>query len=739
MSQQTNSNKTALPVQDSAMLTNTYGFAGESRSSTTTVLGGDGAGNLDNNSPVNYNGNYTVASNFATNKVTTAGATVLNGVLNSSNGGEFYPTEAATRAEWATAGTAGSYLTGGTWTAAPTVTANNASAFVLSINNDGGKTLTVSESISGSPFTTGNGSFSEAVTFIGNANDVLTVKHNVAVANVPATTNSNTTLPALDVRNESYAENYAKAGVSSSYAWTSAHKYAEVNGNQSLNDAFAETYAYRDDKLTISSSVKTAVADAAHINGAEKIVESRAANYSYKSASGTVDYVVTDTRNLAQVDQRTWTNTTVTNVAKFEVVDTANKTTISAVGLITGTRNNLEGTKFTANTTPKFVVKGDGVGTVEVKNLTAPNGEAPNVLLSAINESSSTGSVFDSPLGAGIVPQLFNKYVNFAAKSLNGTSFDDLITVTDTEAAPINVTIDAKAGNDTIVGGFGADTITGGAGADVLTGGRGADTFVISDSLDTILDFDATADAIIRDPSILTTNPNFIPTVKIAVKDGVLDLFSITEDGGKAVGIGFEITGSDKGDLIKGGKQADKIFAGEGADTVSGGGGVDKIDLTEKTQVQDVLDFSSRNNVVNFKQSTMFDFKSPFTPDLAKDGDVVTGFVSGTDKIQFNAANFGKVAGVLIPAGGTAYAAGNNLTSDDFVTVKIGDAASTLAANTAGKGRFIFDSASKVLFLDVNGDTTVTASAFSGQADDLAVIRLTGATDTLAATDFIFA
>lgn len=202
---------------------------------------------------------------------------------------------------------------------------------------------------------------------------------------------------------------------------------------------------------------------------------------------------------------------------------------------------------------------------------------------------------------------------------------------------------------------------------------------------------------------------------------------------------GNTVTGSDFSDnlVIVGGKGQDTIVAGDGADTVSGGGSVDTIDLTEKTQVADVLDYSSVNNLANLKQSTMN--KPTGAVDLAKDGDVVTGFASGTDKIQFNAANFGKVGNVLVQTGGTAYAAGNNLTAADFVAVKIGDTASTLAANTAGKGRFIFDSANKVLFFDEKGDTTVTAGKFAGQADDLAVIRLTGATDTLVATDFIFA
>lgn len=590
---QTNSNNTALPVQDTTTL---IGFAGESRLPTTTMLGGDGAGNLDNNFPVNYNGNYTVASNFVANKVTTAGATVLGNVFN-ANGGEFYPTEAAARAEWATVGTAGSYLTGGTWKAAPTVTANNASAFVLSINNDGGKTLTVSESISGSPFTTGNGSFSEALTFRGNANDVLTVKHSVAVANVPATTNSNTRLPALDVRNESYAETYAKQGVSSNYAWNSTHRYAEANGNQTLNDAFAETYAYRDAGLTINSAVRTTVADAAHINGSEKIAENRAANYSYKAASGTVDYVVTDTRNLTQVDQRTWTNQTVTNVAKFEVVD-ANGTKISAKGLVTGTTDNLS---TAANATLPTTFKATNAEfkldsthytlAVDPKafNLDHANvvDSGSNALLALVNATASTGNVFDSPLGNGVIPSLFStKYVSANKLALTGTNFADVITIKDVAGAVagtfVGGNVNAGLGNDTITGSKGADTIVVGTGAnevDVIIGFEAQDTL-----------FDATTGKPFQAKTVIALTDGSIEVAaangyKVVLQKPVATLadikkyanpFDFSTDISRGVSIPASITDDNSGnDSMIGGAGKDTIIGGLGDDTINGGNGVD--------------------------------------------------------------------------------------------------------------------------------------------------------------------
>ena len=54
-------------------------------------------------------------------------------------------------------------------------------------------------------------------------------------------------------------------------------------------------------------------------------------------------------------------------------------------------------------------------------------------------------------------------------------------------------TLDGGDDNDVVFGGSGDDTIIGGAGADLMFGGSGRDTFVISDSLDTIGDFNVSA------------------------------------------------------------------------------------------------------------------------------------------------------------------------------------------------------------------------------------------------------
>ncbi|MEL6439418.1 MAG: hypothetical protein AAFQ80_09220, partial [Cyanobacteria bacterium J06621_8] len=74
-----------------------------------------------------------------------------------------------------------------------------------------------------------------------------------------------------------------------------------------------------------------------------------------------------------------------------------------------------------------------------------------------------------------------------------GTKFDDRF-----EINAISSVVDAKAGNDTLIGGAGSDTLIGGTGIDELFGGEGSDTFVFGNGngTDRIEDFDPSEDLI---------------------------------------------------------------------------------------------------------------------------------------------------------------------------------------------------------------------------------------------------
>ncbi len=680
------------------------------------------------------NGNYATAVTTSTKATAAAQTATLFG--NVANAAHFLPTNGVTvtSGEFNATGATGNYQTAASWTATPTL-AGNASAFTLTDTADSGKTFTLAESISGSPFTTGNGAVNEALTFKGTANDTLVVKHNVSVANVPATTNRNSG-SALDVRGEAYSESYAKQGVTSNYANNTSHKYTEANGNQTLNDALTQSYGYKDANLTINSAVKTAVSDGANINGAEKIVESNVANYHYANTNpvaagvntGTIDYVVTDARILAQVDQRTYTNITTTNVAQFKVVDktvATNPLTVEASGVITGTTTNLSTlatpaapTTF-APTNAKFTVNNNNYSLAVDASQFKANALNQNVFDNVLDTNGVAGT--GQGLGNGgtlfapidgthqpVVPATLasNKYL--IANVFTGTDFADVIKVTDTAAAPFTANINAGAGNDTITGGFGADVINGGAGA-------GADSIITTGGNDTINNFQLGIDALTVSKGTSTA------TVTVINAAGVSTIYNIAANAtadtiipataktaadlalisGVKVANPLDHSAFTTAETITGTANADTIIAGSGATTIIGALGADNITLGVGSVV---------SNVVVYKAPTAGALKT-------EANDTVTNFTTGTDKIQLPVKfAFGNTATTA------AYVAGDALKAVDFVD------ANTIGTDTPNGGRFVFDATAKTLSFDKTGDGT--------SADDFVVITGISA---LTAADFIFA
>lgn len=657
---QTNSNASNVLTNTAAVITGLGG--GESTLPINTLLNGSTTTGLD---ATTQNSNYDVATGLATGKLLDGSAYTGNtgNLLENNVTKHFLPTEAVAKTEWNAddkpADKTGSYFDATTWKAVPKLT-GNASAFTLTDTADAGKTVTLTENINGSPFTTGNGAVNEALTFTGTANDVLTIKHNVAVTNVPAATNNNAGA-AVDVRNEAYSESYAKQNVSSNYAQNTAHKYVEANGNQTLSNAFAQSYAYKDADLTISSAMKTTVADVANINGIEQIAENKSANYNYAhKTTGSVNYVVTDTRNLAQVDQRTWTNTTVTNVAKFEVKDLVNGTTITAKGLVTGTTTNLSTatnaalpTAFKA-TGAEFKVDSTHYAlAVDTKEFDLDHSNAvdsgSNALLALVDTTSSTGDVFNSALGNGKVPTAFNKYVSVAADKLTGTSFNDIITIKDvagkTAGTFVGGNVDAGLGNDTITGSKGDDTLTGGTGADTfnVAAGKdvitdfalGTDTLVVSKGTATAkvtvnfadgtkADYNVTANAT-TDVTIPAATKTKVDLEKIAgVSPDTINWLGTANADAKVGTAGNDtLDGAGGADTLDGAAGNDRIIGGKGADKLTGGTGAD-----------------------TFVYNSIADDYTGTTKQIANRVDTITDFsVKDGDKIDLKGLGFTKFSG----------------------------------------------------------------------------------------------
>ncbi len=155
--------------------------------------------------------------------------------------------------------------------------------------------------------------------------------------------------------------------------------------------------------------------------------------------------------------------------------------------------------------------------------------------------------------------------------------------------------------------------------------------------------------------------------------------------GSSAAGKTDTINGNAGNDTLVGGAGNDTINGGAGTDTITGGLGVDT--LTGGADADTfVYTAAAQSNSVNV--------------------DVITDFVSGTDKLKIDVSGAGTYAGEAVGYG----------------------AVLTALANT-GTGRGVLDTSTNTLYVDVDGNGVLNTSDYA--------IQLTGVTD-LAAADFMF-
>jgi len=136
---------------------------------------------------------------------------------------------------------------------------------------------------------------------------------------------------------------------------------------------------------------------------------------------------------------------------------------------------------------------GDGADSIHVEdnfgNDTIIGGEGGQDT-DVVDLSSVTGPVTITYTGdeAGTITDGTNTIAFSEIENLILTDADDIV---DASADTSGANIDARGGNDAIVGGDGDDTISGGTGNDTISGGAGNDTFEYSagDGSDTIVDF----------------------------------------------------------------------------------------------------------------------------------------------------------------------------------------------------------------------------------------------------------
>lgn len=280
--------------------------------------------------------------------------------------------------------------------------------------------------------------------------------------------------------------------------------------------------------------------------------------------------------------------------------------------------------------------------------------------------------------------------------AITGTG-NDLANIITASAAQAD-TLNGGTGNDKLVGNGAANKLDGGEGNDNMTGGAGDDTYIV----------DATGDSVVEASSggtdTITASVSY--TLGANLETLILDT-------------GFTINGTGNSDAntLTGNNKNNTLTGGLGADTITGGDGKDKIVLTETT--------SSADHVV---------FADTYANN---DSDTITGFSSGTDILDLNAAT-AETDVTLVT--------GSLTNTDDLVYFLDGQASgsadSLSASATAINAAATWTTASVVTNIIVVDDNSTAIYEWTEAGTDGAVaseLKLMGIIDAVtASTDYLF-
>ena len=281
---------------------------------------------------------------------------------------------------------------------------------------------------------------------------------------------------------------------------------------------------------------------------------------------------------------------------------------------------------------------------------------------------------------------------NGLSNRIEGAAGDDVLTGGDGLD-----TLAGGAGADTLFGGAGSDRLDGGTGADSLVGGTGNDTYVVDNAGDLVVETDTLAGSVDTVQTSLAAHV-LAANVEALVFTGFADVTG---------------TGNSLANAISSGKGADTLLGLGGKDTLSAGFGSDR--LLGGTG-EDLL--------------TGGDGSDGFVLEVAggtADDDVVTDFISGSDRIIFDQGGSFLIGdgdlvleAVLTRAASGGWGSGNELVifTQNLASLSTSAAAaaagSATAAVAAGRDQvFVFDtgiSTGIFRFTSSDGNAVVSSS-----------------------------
>ncbi|KJV05628.1 hypothetical protein VZ94_16760 [Methylocucumis oryzae] len=299
-------------------------------------------------------------------------------------------------------------------------------------------------------------------------------------------------------------------------------------------------------------------------------------------------------------------------------------------------------------------------------------------------------------------------------------------TINNTAAAALS--LKGSGGNDSITGGTTSDTLVGNAGNDTLvtgvttagntdsmTGGAGNDTFNVAGALGTVVitDWGNGVDVLSGALGAATG------AINVTISNSSATALSLATAAAAATNTAT-VTGGTAADTITGGAGNDSISGGNGADSITAGDGDDTIVLTETVSAVDKVVLGAT---------------------FAANGtDTITGFKSGTDKIDINA--FGTATSFTTTGAAVSFTAAANAVLF-FSGGSAGDADSSAASITFMNANLTYTDTAATFYAVVVDDDSTTIYEVLGDAggdeftgDTLSVVATIGT--VMASSDFLF-